>query len=384
MSISQLSTELLQKVYGYATIQDVINLSMTSKRNWNVFMGRKLPILQQAFYNSPYSPYPELIKLVISGLPDTNRKLVGTETRRRSILNHCISVGIMRNLSLDFIKKMVHYAKVADRWTELYPQLRWRFDSDERRILRPHEAERLRRAIYQYWTYCNLFQDQDYCEWDPEPPRAGPHYRNDLRLRLARTWTTIEIVRQSEFVDKMRQLVEIDLCPSNAMIQHRFSRSFPQKQLAKYAWGDEEEYGRLGDALLKLNPAEFLHLYQNTTTKSERLDYFKTKGRWFDTPSSWDVTVQIMAADERRRPHPHFPASTCSAIFPYVDLEDKDVPFGIIDCSEKDGPDYFKTHVYANDASPSGEWIDEYSRPTFQSPLWMLEDSDDSDDVDAD
>jgi len=376
MSINQLSIEILQNIYEYATIQDVIHLSMTSKKHWKAYLGRQLPILKKAFYNSPYGPYPELIKLVISGLPDTNRKLMGTEVRRRSILNHVISVGIMPNLTLDFIQKMVRYAKVADRWTEIYPQLRWRFDSDLRRVLRPHEAERLRCAIYQHWTYCNMFQDKDYCQWDPDLPHPGGHgdrHHDDLRFRLARTWTTIEIVRQSEFVDSLHQLLDIDLFPSNVMIQHRYSRTFPLKELAKYAWGDVEEHSHLGDALMKLTPADWLHLYQNTTTKSERAEYLRTKGRWFDAPYTWDRCIQWMAGDERSRagwPHPDFPSAYMSANPPYVSLKDQDVKYGIIDCHENDGPGYYKTHVYANDASPTGEWVAEHLRPVFRNPPW--------------
>lgn len=368
--------ELLQKIYDYATILDVLHLSMTSKKHRAAFLGRKMPILRSAFYNSHYSPYPELLKLVISGMPDPNRKLLSTEVRRRAIVSHVINASVVPTLTLDLIQRMVRYAKVANKWTEIYPQLRWRYDSDERRVLHPHEAERLRCAIYQHWTYSNLFHDKDYCEWDPDAPYG---HRSDLRLRLVRTWTTIQIVRQSEFVDKMRQLLEIELYPSDAIIQHRHSRPLPPKELAKYGWGGYNPYTELCEALLKFTPEDILHVYQSTSTKSERLDFLRSKGSWFQTPASWDQAVGCMANEERSRPgrpHPRFPSASVSCLPLRVDLEDHPVEFGIIDCCKEDGPAYYKSHLYANDASPSGEWVAEHLRPSFRSRLWLEDNAD--------
>lgn len=219
------------------------------------------------------------------------------------------------------------------------------------------------------------------------------------------------------------------------MIQHRYSRIFPPKELVKYGWGEQQTHSHLIDALLKLNPEEVLHLYQHTTSKSERLDYLRTKGkqhvpalpiprqrqttngfkiglyiliiqcgmvqwglaipiffkvgtktsntlsvtsfdstnitsgRWFEIPSSWDAAIKSIASQERSvLGHPVFPSTLCSGVYPYVDLEDKDVMYGIIDSH---AIYHWDRHLYANDSSLSGDWIDPISRTGFRGRLWL-------------
>jgi hypothetical protein len=387
MSIDRLSTELLQRIYEYSTIRDVINLSKTTKKNHNAYLGCQLRILQKAIYNSPYSPFPELIKLVISGEPDNIRKPIGTELRRGAIVDRVISSTKVPPLSLDFIMKMKRYANVAERWTEIYPQLRWRYDSSSRRLLRPVEAQRLRKAIYQIWTYHNLFHDKLFCDYSPEPPpQASPPHRNDLRFRLARTWSTIDMVRQSEFMDKMRQLLEIDLYPSNAMVQYSFNKFLPEKMLAKLAWGEDDFHRPLIDTLLKVTPDDLLHLYQDTTTKQERVQYLLKKGHWFvSSASSFDETVHMLAMAEREYHGwcpPVFPSYAQPLRFPDVDLEDKDVEYGIVKNKEGEKTPfalYLKEH-FSNDAIVSGEWVEEWQRPGFMASFEQLDDGEDSGD----
>ena len=156
MSITELSTEILQKICEYTTIQDLLHLAQTSKRNYRIYLGRRTHLLGRAVQNS-FSPLPDLYKLVISNEPDKSRKPLGTEIRRNIIVGRIIETQDTPKLSIELIMKMVEYGKVADRWAELYPQIRWRHNSNDRRLLRPHEQERLRGAIYRYWTYNILF-----------------------------------------------------------------------------------------------------------------------------------------------------------------------------------------------------------------------------------
>lgn len=382
MSIIQLSTEILQKVYEYATITDVIHLSQTSKKNYDAYLGRKLPILRRAFYNSAYGPYPALLKVAISGEPSTMRKPLGTEIRRNATLHRVIYTRDMPILTFDLIVRMVEYAKVACKWVEIYPQLRWRYDSNNRRLLRPHEQERLRKAIYQYWTYTNLFHDQVYCEFDPDPTlsrSARSNSHEDPRLRLLRTYSTIDLVRLSEFIDKMQQLLEIDLYPSNLTIQWRYGQSLPPKAFTKLSWGERDEHVRLIDHLMKFSPADFLHLNLHTTSKQERLDYTVAKGKWFvNTPATWHYALCYMAWDERTTPGrscPDLPSATRPSCVPYVHTSDSDVQYGIIDTCEEDGPHYYDRHIYNNDALLDGEWVEEWYRPNYFTQALWLEDN---------
>lgn len=369
MSITKLSIELLQRIYEFSAIKDVINLSKTSKKNHNAYLGRQLPILRKAIYNSPYFPIPELIKLVISGEPDNIRKPIGTELRRSTTVDRVINSAKAHPLSLDFIMKMMRYANVTEKWIEIYPQLRWRHDSSSRRLLRPSEASRLRKAIYQVWTYHNLFHDSLYTTFSPEPPSHA--HRNDLRFRLTRTWSTIDIVRQSEFTDQMRHLLEIDLYPSNAMVQYSFNKLLPDKMLAKLAWGEDDFHRPLIDTLMKADPADLLHLYQHTTTKQERVEFLLGKGKWFVcAASSYDETINSLALAEREYhgfAAPLFPSYVQSLKFPYVDMADKNVEYGIIDEKMPDESSFkhFLKEHFENDGIPSGDWTEEWLRPGF-------------------
>ncbi|KAG9240056.1 hypothetical protein BJ878DRAFT_323692 [Calycina marina] len=383
MPISALSTELIQKIYEYAIVKDVLNLSQTSRKNHEAYLGRQVPILQKALYNSPYSPFPELIKLCFSDATNTIRKPVGTEVRRRYELDRVVRGGHNPNLTLAMIKGMVGYGEIAEQWAETYPQLRWRYDSNNRRLLHEHERTRIRKAIYQIWTYHNLFHNQVYCEFAPDPPRYGALHINDLRLRLARTWSTIDIVRQSELFDKVLQLLNIEIFPSNTMLQHRYAQHLPPKTLEKMAWGDDLEHRVLADTLGKLSPAEMLHLYQKTTTKSERLEYLISKGRWFlEHDSTFAITISRIVHGARYKfgqpahEPPHLPSSLRRLTPPYVDLSDREVEYGIIDSCAADGEHYFNTHVYANDANPNGEVLLELDSTVGYHTMWLDENTD--------
>lgn len=138
MSITDLSTELLQKIYEYSELEDLLHIAQTSKRNYRAYLGRRLPLLTQAMHNS-YSPLPSLLKLTLANEPDkSNRRPLSTELRTTLLLNRIIT-STPHSLSLEMMKKMVPYGQLAARWTELYPRLRWRFASDNRRLLHARE-----------------------------------------------------------------------------------------------------------------------------------------------------------------------------------------------------------------------------------------------------
>jgi hypothetical protein len=354
MSITQLSTEIIQKIYEYANLEDVVHLAQSSKKNYRTFLGRRMPILERAMHNS-YSPLPDLLKLVISNEPDKTRKPVGTEVRRNAILSRIIQITEIPKLTLELLKKMVIYGRNAEKWTEIYPQLRWRFGSSNRRLLHKHEKERLRRAIYHHWTYSSLFYDRTYLEYSPDAPHARLRDNPDPRLRLLRTYSTIELVQLSEFLGHMIQLVEHDLFPSNSIVQERYAQLLPGRALAKIGWGDGGAYMRLVRDVMKLNPADLLHLVENTTTKSERAEFVFARGEWFaDAPASMNVALSAVVQErDVKRGYEKgarlFPSLLAE---PFKDDEDEDVLFGVV------GPvDAYEAHAWNNDASLAGEWL---------------------------
>jgi hypothetical protein len=342
MSITELSTEIIQKIYEYTTIQDMLHLSQTSKRNYRIYLGRRFHLLNQSMHNS-YSPLPDLYKLVISNDPDKSRKPLGTEIRRNLIVNRLIETKNTPELTTESLIKMAAYGKVADRWTELYPQIRWRHNSDERRLLRPHEKERLRGAIYRYWTYNSLFHDPIFTAFDPGLPRDAA----DPRLRILRTYATIELIQLTEYVDKMLQLLQVDLYPSYSVIRECSGPGpVSPKTLVALGWGTGSFHQRLMYDLMKYDPADFLHLFDKTWCKKERMEYLMAKGISFaDRPATLRDSIRVVMAErlvllDNER--------DC------FDGFDEDIDYGVVDTPSSD----YDHPRYAYDASLDGTFVD--------------------------
>ncbi|CZR53655.1 uncharacterized protein PAC_03535 [Phialocephala subalpina] len=366
MSITDLSTELLQKIYDYSELQDLLSLARTSRRNYRVYLGRRMHHLEQGLHNS-YSPLPSLLKLVLSNEPDKSRKPIGTEIRINMVLDRIIQAGAKPKLTLEHMKKMVEYGRVAERWTELYPRLRWRFGSDNRRLLHPHEKERLRKAIYHHWTYTTLFHSRVFTQYSPDPP--SPATLDDPRHRLLRTYSTIEHVQLSEFLAHVEQLVELDLYPSNSIVQEHYSHSLPARALSKIAWGEGNEYRRLVRDIMKLSPADLLHLVENTTTKTERLDFLYAKEACFgDVPATLNYALSTVSVERARHcwglegaalkrilPNLQYASLRPTLPEPETDFVDDNLVFGIVDVTERDNVKALENHI-AGDAVETGEW----------------------------
>jgi hypothetical protein len=344
MSITELSTEILQTIYEHAGVQDVIHLAQTSKKNYEAFLGQRLQILELALNNS-YSPLPELLKLVIANEPDKNRQFLSTELRRNTTVNSIIKIRAVPKLTIELIIKMVQYGKVADRWSEVYPRLQWRHGHDcvNRRFLRSNEQERLRGAIYRYWTYNTLFHDELFTHHDPDLPQSP----TDPRLRILRTYTTFELVQLTEFHDKIQEMVQLDLFPANWTVRGQALYPLSSKAVASMGWGEDEPHMALVDDLMKFSPADFLHLYEHTTTKAQRLEYFIKQGKQFmDAPATLRNSINLI----------HQERKTGVDFKTYIFEE---IKFGLLDY-----PDCHmcadvcrETHPWATDASSTGEQV---------------------------
>jgi hypothetical protein len=350
MSITDLSTEILQKIFEYTELADLVHLSQTSKRNYRAFLGRRMHHLERALHNS-YSPLPSLLKLTLANEPSPTRRPIGTELRIALVLNRITSVPANPKLTLENMKKMVHYGKIADRWTELYPRLRWRFASDNRRLLKAQEKERLRGAVYNHWTYTTLFHSRTFTNYSPDPP--SPVSLDDPRHRLLRTLSTIQQIQLSEYLSHIETLVELDLYPSYSVVLEQYPHSLPHKSLSKLGWGEGSEYRRLVRDIMKLGPEDLLHLYEHTSTKSERADFLCAQGVCFgDVPATMNYALSSITVERERLgygldgsklrrmisaiQYPSLRSSTGMSVGSRLAEEEKDLPdeelvFGIVE-----------------------------------------------------
>ncbi|KAE9362746.1 hypothetical protein N431DRAFT_490238 [Stipitochalara longipes BDJ] len=298
MSITDLSTELLQKIFEYSELQDLLHLAQTSKQNYRAYLGRRMPLLERGLHNS-YSPLPSLLKLTLANDPTPSRRPIGTELRISLLLNRITSLPATPKLTLENMKKMVSYGKIADRWTELYPRLRWRFGSDNRRLLKSQEKERLRGAVYNHWIYTTLFHSRTFTNYAPDPP--SPASLDDPRHRFLRTLSTVQQIQLSEYLAHIETLVELDLYPSYSVVSEQYPHSLPHRSLSKLGWGEGSEYRRLVRDIMKLSPADLLHLYEHTSTKSERSDFLCAQGVCFgDVPATLNYALSSITNERAR------------------------------------------------------------------------------------
>ncbi|KAK6583589.1 hypothetical protein PZA11_003319 [Diplocarpon coronariae] len=366
MSLATLSIELIQKILDLSELPDLLALARASRTIYRAFLGRRMHLLAQGLHNS-YSPLPALLQLVLANEPDRSRRPIGTEMRIDTLLARIVAVGPSPKLGLDHMKKMVAYGKIADRWTELYPRLRWRVGSDNRRLLHPHEKHRLRKAIYHHWTYTTLFHSRTYTQYSPYPP--SPASFDDPRHRLLRTYSTAEHIQLSEFLAHVEQLVESDLYPSNSIVQDHYSHALPARALAKMAWGEGSEYRRLVRDIMKLSPADILHLVENTSTKTERRDFLFAKEACFgDVPATMNYALSTVSVERARYfwglegqllldvlPHLQFPSLGPTPLPLGRDLSEASLVFGVVDSGLRERFREVEDGI-ENDGVESGEW----------------------------
>ena len=374
MSITDLSTEILQKIFEYTELADLVHLSQTSKRNYRAFLGRRMHHLERALHNS-YSPLPSLLKLTLANEPSPSRRPIGTELRIALVLNRITSVPAIPKLTLENMKKMVHYGKIADRWTELYPRLRWRFASDNRRLLKAQEKERLRGAVYNHWTYTTLFHSRTFTNYSPDPP--SPVSLDDPRHRLLRTLSTVQQIQLSEYLSHIETLVELDLYPSYSVVLEQYPHSLPHKSLSKLGWGEGSEYRRLVRDIMKLGPEDLLHLYEHTSTKSERADFLCAQGVCFgDVPATMNYALSSITVERERLgygldgsklrsmisaiQYPSLRSSTGMSMGSRLAEEEKDLPdeelvFGIVELPGRGQLEVLERFI-ERDGVQTGEW----------------------------
>ncbi|PMD38743.1 hypothetical protein L207DRAFT_567112, partial [Hyaloscypha variabilis F] len=370
MSITDLSTELLQKIFEYSELQDLLHLAQTSKRNYRAYLGRRMPLLEHGMHNS-YSPLPSLLKLTLANEPAPSRRPIGTELRISLLLNRITSLPATPKLTLENMKKMVSYGKIADRWTELYPRLRWRFGSDNRRLLKSQEKERLRGAVYNHWIYTTLFHSRTFTNYAPDPP--SPVSLDDPRHRFLRTLSTVQQIQLSEYLAHIETLVELDLYPSYSVVLEQYPHSLPHRSLSKLGWGEGSEYRRLVRDIMKLSPADLLHLYEHTSTKSERSDFLCAQGVCFgDVPATLNYALSSITNERARLGFGvegsklrsqlraiQFPSlKSAQGVFKGEeerDLSDEELLFGVVELQGRKSLEALE-RVVERDGVESGEW----------------------------
>ncbi|KAL0262103.1 hypothetical protein SLS55_003539 [Diplodia seriata] len=323
-----LATELVAQIFFHiSSVTDVLALSATCHRFRSIYSSsRKLPILEHAA-EEQYGPLLDATQLL---------------THNSSQPAHLIRTV---PLSIALIKQLVHVGRVAERWADVYPFKKWKYNFEDRRLLTAAERSRVRRGLYRLWLYNRAFYNRAH-------PRETRMSRPVLleRAALLHNWSTWELAEMADVHAVLREVVLGNVCPSNGTIARRFKKRFPerdQNQLcfnihlnypppvtnpfnspfhsspnalsnyyqhagphdnrlhySKYTatahhepgaegWGDDIPHYYVVEDMMKLDPEQILWLKENAPLKGQVEMFVKGLGDWFENNGeTWSQTLE--------------------------------------------------------------------------------------------
>jgi hypothetical protein len=331
MLFEDLATELVTQVFfSCNTVVDVVALSSTSRRFRKIYASsQRLAILHSAA-ETQYGPLLDLTQLL---------------THNASQPAH-----VIRDVpfSAALLKQIVHHGRIAEKWCEIYPFKKWKYNYESRRLLTSEEHYRLRRAIYRSWLYSRAFHNRDH-------PREFRATRPILQKRAAllHNWNTWELAEIADVNAIIREVVHSNICPSNGTIARKFKKRHPENEhsllfnihlnypppapthshspfpahyhittnnlsthfhntptyTARYAsskfsllpnheigaegWGDDIPHYYVIEDMLKMDPEQIMWLKENAPLKGMVEGYVRSLGDWFENNGeTWVQTLE--------------------------------------------------------------------------------------------
>ncbi|KAF2790061.1 hypothetical protein K505DRAFT_327815 [Melanomma pulvis-pyrius CBS 109.77] len=337
MLFDLLATELVSHVFFSCTsVRDVLSLSSTCRRFRNIYASsQKLAILEDAA-EAQFGPLQDLTQLL---------------THNASQPAHIIrSVPF----SLALLKQIIHSGRIAEKWCNLYPYKKWKYNYENRRLLTSDERYRLRRAIYRLWLYSRAFHNRDH-------PREHRAVRPVIQKRagLLHNWSTVELAEIADIHNVVREVLQSSVCPSNGTIARKFKKRHPDREhhllfnihlnyppppsappahnpfisqfhttsslsshfhstltfnsrhastkfslhahhdVGAEGWGDELPHYYVIEDMLKLDPEQIMWLKENAPLKGMVEGYVRGLGDWFENNGeTWAQTLEWVL-DER-------------------------------------------------------------------------------------
>ncbi|KAL8730207.1 MAG: hypothetical protein Q9181_004746 [Wetmoreana brouardii] len=324
MHLQSLPNEtLLQILHSLSSLQDVVALSLTSRRLHDLLSrpAQRLPILFDAAERQ-FGPLSSAIPVV---------------TQNASQPPHIPRPCPPQSLAL--LKQILHVGEIANAWADLYPFIHWRgtdIECASRRLLTPHERFRVRRACYRSWLYSLAFHNASF----PRYTRLQPPVARS-RAALLRAWSTSELSELMDMQSVFRAVLELYVCPSNGTVilrhkERHGENSMPTVSLfqsyelkphrgavpgkvhiVEYweGWGDDVAHYYVLEDMLKLHPGQIMKLYHfvnGAEAKFGAIDgptpagnkkaaveaYVAALGEWFDNNgSTLEETVRFVMGE---------------------------------------------------------------------------------------
>lgn len=238
VGLTDMPMEILFDIYHHLDTSSIYKLSLSNRFFQELFQHKKstilLPVLMREF-----SPFDELLQIHTASADDLLSTAGGLYAPRRVVFKRYIGdtglvlargpsetrgftqvVGTRKPAASTAMEKTViitdkdirpilGLCQLTRKWEELFPSMRWFYEPESCRGLRPHENERFRRAFYRWWLYGIYFHG------DLPRPRVGlpEPFIDDLRASLMRRHSTSELLEVMDLVETMKDVILHYICP---------------------------------------------------------------------------------------------------------------------------------------------------------------------------
>lgn len=238
--LTSLPTEILLDIFQGLDLQSISELSKTCKQLHDVFTRRKSTIILPVLMRE-YSPLDELLQVCTATSDDildgqslyVPRRIIykrdvgdsgivlatGEGSKIKANFTRVVKGGkpgqhlqpntattVLTERNLDPILK---HCRMVRAWEGLFPQMRWFYEPQNCRMLRAHESERFRKALYRWWLYSIHFHG------DSPRPRIGlpADYVEDVRTSQLRYHSTSELLELMDLMAAVKDVVFHYICP---------------------------------------------------------------------------------------------------------------------------------------------------------------------------
>ena len=190
------------------------------------------------------------------------------------------------------LKRLVEVGKVAEKWADVYPSLKWTGDdSANRRLLSAKERCNLRRACYRIWLYDMAFHT-------PQHARTRRAMLQVIRTRaqVLRPWSGEQLAEMLDLQAVFRAVLHSHICPSNGTVLSRHKQRYPDDPFPLISTTKTTKYD---DPIAHFNQAFFYstpHVSALSITRS-RNQYGATVEGWGDEIAQYYVVEDMLKLD---------------------------------------------------------------------------------------
>lgn len=213
--IMRIPVEIVLRVFGNLDLGSAFQLSETNKKFRRIFETHR-EFLILSILEIELSPFDDLLQYIVQIGEDLDIPLGPCLRRRIYHRGKLVSEGEMPTIgeeghvllppvSLDqeHFRRLIATYHLVKAWEQFFPQYRFRRCLSDCRELRPHERERLRRAIYRWMSYAYYFHSDL-----KRPNRFIPEAKSkDIRCKKLRLLSNVELVELEDLWDTVVAMV---------------------------------------------------------------------------------------------------------------------------------------------------------------------------------